>query len=280
MRAHATAMQIPTISIVTCSFQQAPFLEQAMRSVLEQDYPLEYIVMDGGSDDGSVDVIRRYARALAHWESRPDGGQTQALVKGFRHCSGDVMGWLCSDDLLLPGALQTVGAFFARHPEVSAAYGDALWIDAQGGYLRPKREMRFSRFVLMHDHNYIPQPAMFWRRSLYEQVGGLDERFDLAMDADLWERFSAVAPIVHIPAYLACMRWYPGQKTRSRRADALREDARIRSRDAHAPFGFARRLAARGLRIAAKLGAGGYGASVPEQHLDWLRRMAAWRPTP
>jgi glycosyltransferase involved in cell wall biosynthesis len=273
-------MQIPSISLVTCSYQQAPYLEQAMRSVLEQDYPaLEYVVIDGGSTDGSVPIIRKYERALTHWESGPDGGQTHALIRGFEHCSGDIMGWLCSDDLLLAGALNTVGEFFARNPEVNALYGDALWIDARGRLVRPKREMRFSRFVLLHDHNYIPQPSMFWRRSLYEQVGGLDARFDLAMDADLWERFSAIGPIEHIPAYLSCMRWYPSQKTRARRSEALREEEIIRARDverslrpAHVR---ARRLAARGLRIATKLLDGGYGARVPVQQLDWLGRMAA-----
>ena len=185
-------IETPRISVVTCSFQQASYLEQALRSVLEQAYPsLEYVVVDGGSSDGSAEIIRRHAPALAHWVSEPDGGQTQALIKGFSRCTGDVLGWLCSDDLLLPGALRTVGEFFAAHPGVAAAYGDALWIDAGGRLLRPKREIDFSRFVLLHDHNYIPQPSMFWRRSLYDAVGGLDARFDLAMDADLWERFSA-----------------------------------------------------------------------------------------
>jgi glycosyltransferase involved in cell wall biosynthesis len=253
-----------------------------MRSVLEQDYPsLEYVVIDGGSSDGSPEIIRRYARALAYWVSEPDAGQTDALIKGFQRCSGDVFGWLCSDDLLLPGALRTVGDFFARHPEVMAAYGDALWIDAEGGYLRPKREMNFSRFVLLHDHNYVPQPSMFWRRSLYEAVGGLDPRFDLAMDADLWERFSAVTRVAHIPAYLSCMRYYAQQKTRARHGDALREDAVIRARDARRattrPRQLALRLAARGLRVAAKLRAGGYAAPVPGEHLKWLRRQSASR---
>ena len=250
-----------------------------MRSVLEQDYPaLEYVVMDGGSSDGSADIIRAHAPRLAHWVSEPDGGQTDALIKGFHHCSGDILGWLCSDDLLLPGALRVVGEYFAAHPEVSAVYGDALWIDGQGRFLRPKREMAFSRFVLLHDHNYIPQPSMFWRRSLYQAVGGLDTRFDLAMDADLWERFSARARIAHLPAFLSCMRFYPNQKTRSRRNDALREDAVIRARDSRRvalrTHGAALRLCARALRVAAKLRAGGYSSRVPAEHLAWLRRMA------
>ena len=177
-----------------------------------------------------------------------------------------------------------MGEFFAAHPGVAAAYGDALWIDAEGRLLRPKREIDFSRFVLLHDHNYIPQPSMFWRRSLYDAVGGLDARFDLAMDADLWERFSASTRIARIPAYLSCMRFHPRQKTRARRADARREDALIRARDGRRalqpPLGLALRIAARGLRIAAKLRAGGYGAPVPGEHLDWLRRFATPRTAP
>ena len=249
-----------------------------MRSVLEQDFPsLEYVVIDGGSSDGSKQIIARYARALAHWESGPDDGQTHALIKGFRHCTGEILGWLCSDDLLLPGALRAVGEFFRSHPRIAAVYGDALWIDADGRFLRPKKEIDFNRFVLLHDHNYVPQPSMFWRRSLYDKVGGLDPRFELAMDADLWERFSSVTRIAHIPAFLSCMRFHAGQKTRARRPDALREDAIIRARPAQRAVPWPRRLAARGLRIAAKLRAGGYASAVPGEHIAWLRRMAEFR---
>jgi hypothetical protein len=157
---------------------------------------------------------------------------------------------------------------------VDAVYGDALWIDAAGRYLRAKREMDFSRFVLLFDHNYIPQPSMFWRRSLYEAVGGLDERFELAMDADLWERFSTRTRIAHLPVYLSCMRWYETQKTRARRADALRENALLRARESYPLRASALRLCARALRLGAKLRAGGYAARVPDAHLDWLRRVA------
>lgn len=109
----------PAISLVTCSFQQGKYLEQTLRSVLDQGYPgLEYIVIDGGSTDRSIDIIREYEPALSYWVSEPDRGQTDALVKGFRRATGEILGWLCSDDLLLPGALHAVGEFFARHPDV------------------------------------------------------------------------------------------------------------------------------------------------------------------
>ena len=274
-----TASRLPVISVVTCSFQQGSYLERTLRSVLDQGYPrLEYIVIDGGSTDESVDIIRRYQSALAYWISEPDQGQTDALIKGFARARGDICGWLCSDDLLMPGALHAVGEFFSAHPELMAVYGDALWIDAHGRLLRPKKEMAFSRFVLLHDHNYIPQPSMFWRRSLYEAVKGLDPKFDLAMDADLWERFAARTRIAHMPRYLSCMRFYPEQKTRSRKAEGRREDGAIRERAAlfasRAFTAAAFRIMARCLRVAAKAAAGGYTARVPKEQRTWLEQYA------
>ena len=271
----------PLISVVTCSYQQVRYLEQAMQSVIEQDYPrLEYIVIDGGSTDGSAKVIERYDHALAYWVSESDQGQTDGLVKGFRRATGDIHGWLCSDDLLLPGALDTVAEFFHEHPHVMAAYGDALWIDGEGRFLRAKKEMGFNRFVFLHDHNYIPQPSMFWRSSLYEAAGGLDPDFHLAMDADLWERFSLLGPIARIPRYLSCMRYYPEQKTRARRAEGRVEDLTIRARTVH-PLALQGvphkllRLLARSIRVVSKAATGGYTARVPEEHLSWLGRGAS-----
>lgn len=279
--AQMDSSRYPLISMVTCSFQQARYLDQAIRSVLEQDYPrLEYIVIDGGSTDGSDAIIRRHAGALAYWVSEKDRGQTDGLVKGFTHATGEIHGWLCSDDLLLPGALHTVASFFQSHPDVLAAYGDALWIDGNGNFLRAKKEMGFNRFVFLHDHNYIPQPSMFWRSSLYEKVGGLDPAFDLAMDADLWDRFAGLTRIERIPHYLSCMRYYPEQKTRSRKSEGRVEDQTIRARSVH-PLanrglpGKLLRMAARCIRISARAVGGGYTARVPEKHLAWLGRYAS-----
>jgi glycosyltransferase involved in cell wall biosynthesis len=272
---------LPSISLVTCSYQQARFLDATLRSVLAQAYPtLEYLVIDGGSNDGSRDIIARHAAALAYWVSEPDRGQTHALIKGFERAGGEVCGWLCSDDLLLPGALERVGSFFAAHPDVDAVYGDSVWIDADGKPLRPKREMGFNRFVFLHDYNYVPQPSMFWRRTLYDAVGGLNADFHLAMDNDLWEKFSARTRIAHMPFYLSCMRYYAQQKTNTQamRPIGTREGRSVLMRAS--PLASARPLRpvlavlARLLRIAQKGAAGGYTASVPDELIPWLHAHA------
>lgn len=270
---------LPTISLVTCSYQQARFLDATIRSVLEQDYPnLEYMIIDGASTDGSKVIIERYADSLAYWVSEPDDGQTHALVKGFSRTTGDICGWLCSDDLLLPGALQCVGEFFRDHPEVNAVFGDSIWIDADGKPIRPKREMGFNRFVFLHDFNYVPQPSMFWRRSLYESVGGLCTNFMLAMDNDLLERFSARVRIEHIPVYLSCMRYYAEQKTRSLHSRSLQESLQVVLRASPLARRPALRrvmqLTARMMRITQKALAGGYTASIPQELLPWLEKHA------
>ena len=124
---------LPKVSIVTPSFNQASFLEQTLRSVLEQDYPnLEYIVIDGGSTDGSVEIINKYADQLAYWQSQPDQGQTDAINQGFAHATGEILAWLNSDDLLLPGAVSAAVRALEEHPEAAMVYGDALLINAQG----------------------------------------------------------------------------------------------------------------------------------------------------
>ncbi|MGH8511610.1 MAG: glycosyltransferase family 2 protein [Gammaproteobacteria bacterium] len=266
---------LPSISIVTCSYQQARFLDAAIRSVIGQGYPaIEYIIIDGGSRDGSADIIARHADSLAYWVSERDNGQTDALKKGFNRASGDICGWLCSDDLLLPDALTAVGEFFRDNPNVDAVFGDALWIDENGNPIRPKREMGFNGFVFLHDHNYIPQPSMFWRRRLYDEVGGLNERFHLAMDTDLWARFANKTRIAHIPRYLSSMRFYSEQRTRSLRPASQLEDLMIRTRGSSlARITLLRPVlhaVARILRALNKAAAGGYGARVPEALLPWL----------
>jgi glycosyltransferase involved in cell wall biosynthesis len=205
----------PQISIVTPSFNQAAFLPRTIESVLQQNYPqLEYIVQDGGSHDNSVEVLRRYAKRLTHWASRPDGGQSNAINLGFARSTGSIMGWLNSDDMLLPGALACIAEFFQRHPEIDVVYGSRVIVDAHdreiGRWLLPAHDDALLRWV-----DYVPQETLFWRRDIWERSGGyIDETFHFAMDWDLLLRFQdARAKFACIPRYLGAFRVTEGTKT-------------------------------------------------------------------
>jgi glycosyltransferase involved in cell wall biosynthesis len=222
---------LPKISVVVPSFNQAKYLEQTLRSILDQQYPnLELIVIDGGSKDESPDIIRKYEQQIQFWCSEPDGGQTQGIIKGFSLATGEILCFLNSDDLFEPGALREVGEYFARHPEADAVYGNALWIDADGKALRPQKEIPFNRFIWLHTYNYIPGMSMFWRRTIYDRAGGLNPSFQLSFDADLWIRFSDRGTIRHVARQWSRMRFYPEQKNRRLREQSDREDMLIRSR--------------------------------------------------
>jgi glycosyltransferase involved in cell wall biosynthesis len=223
----------PFISIVTPSYNQAPFLERTIRSVREQDYPrLEHIVQDGGSTDATPAVLERYAAFLTHAESAPDRGQAHALNLGFRHATGEILAYLNSDDLLLPGALAYVARYFAAHADVDAVYSHRLIIDAD--------DREVGRWVLPpHDddvllwEDYVPQETLFWRRRVWERVGArLDESFEFALDWDLLVRFrQAGAKFARLPRFLAAFRVHPQQKTSARRLDlGVPETQRIRAR--------------------------------------------------
>jgi glycosyltransferase involved in cell wall biosynthesis len=222
---------LPKISVVVPSFNQAKYLELTIRSILDQDYPdLELIVIDGGSKDESANIIRKYERHMKFWCSEPDGGQTQGIIKGLSHATGEILCFLNSDDLFEPGVLREVGEYFTQHPDADAVYGNALWIDAEGKALRPQKEIPFNRFIWLHTYNYIPGMSMFWRRTIYDRAGGLNPAFQLAFDADLWIRFSDHGTIKHVARQWSRMRFYPEQKNRRLREQSDREDMLIRSR--------------------------------------------------
>lgn len=224
-------MSLPTISVVVPSLNQGAFIDATLQSILGQRYPnLELIVIDGGSKDESVEVIRKYASSISYWISEPDAGQTDALIKGFSRAVGDIQCWINSDDQMANKSMFQVAEFFKRRPNAEAVFGDTAWIDWHGRLLRVQREIPFNRFIWLHTYNYIPCMSMYWRRSLYERVGGLDARFDLAMDADLWSRFADVTRIHHVRHVWSYQRFYAEQKNVRLRDVTEKEDELIRGR--------------------------------------------------
>lgn len=207
-------MPLPLVSIITPSYNQAPFLETTMRSVLDQDYPrVEYIVVDGGSTDGSLEIIRRYEEHLAAWVSEPDEGQTDAINKGFSMATGDILAWLNSDDTYQPHAVSEAVAFLEHHPEVGMVYGDTNFIDENGRVLGKFNAQQTSYQRLRRGGVYIPQPASFWRAALWDAVGPLDTSFYFAMDYDLWVRFAKISELRYVPRSWANFRVYGDAKS-------------------------------------------------------------------
>lgn len=205
---------LPLVSIVTPSFNQARFLEDTIQSVLGQSYPrLEYIIVDGGSSDGSLEIIQRYAHRLAWWVSEADQGQTDAINKGFARASGEILAWLNSDDVYLPGAVAEAVEVLQSHPEAGMVYGDADLIDENGLAIGqfPARQTDYAR--LRRGYVHIPQQAAFFRASLWNRVGPLDPTFYFAMDYDLWVRLAKLAPLLYHPRRWASFRLHGGGKS-------------------------------------------------------------------
>jgi glycosyltransferase involved in cell wall biosynthesis len=223
---------LPKISVVLPSFNQAKYLELTLRSIIEQDYPnLELIVIDGGSKDESPAIIRKYQEHMKFWCSEPDGGHPEGIIKGFSHATGEILCFLNSDDLFEMNTLREVGEYFAGHPQIDVVYGDSLWIDANGSPLRKFKEIPFNRFLWMYTYNYLPSMSIFWRRGIYDRVGGVMTTYRLAFDADLWIRFSdAGARFGHVRRPWSRMRFYPEQNGRRFREQSDRDDLDMRSR--------------------------------------------------
>jgi glycosyltransferase involved in cell wall biosynthesis len=203
---------LPKITVITPSYNQGQFLEQTIKSVLEQDYPdLEYIIMDGGSTDNSVEIIKRYEQYLAYWQSQPDGGQSAAINEGFRRASGEILCWLNSDDQFCPGTLKAVGQYFNDHPDGEWVSGHLEFRDLTGGktfirQARPNQNWRIVNFwAYGHEGGaFFPQPSTFWRKSLWERAGGyVREDRPNSMDYELWLRFCNLAEARILPQVLA-----------------------------------------------------------------------------
>ncbi len=226
---------LPKISIITPSYNQAEYLEQSIQSVLEQGYPnLEYMIFDGGSTDGSIEIIRRYEKHLAFWESAPDNGQSHAINKGLRRASGDLVAWMNSDDYYLPGAFAAVAD---KYLETAAGgenapgfyFGAGLRVDRDGqriGDFWPHTPV-FDYGALIYGYDYILQPTVFIRRSALDAVGLLDEGLEYCMDYDLWIRLAGRFPAAVIDHAVAASREYRETKSLSGGIGRCAEIARV-----------------------------------------------------
>ena len=222
-----TASKKLSISIITPSFNQAAYLKQTMDSVLSQGIPgMEYVVIDGGSTDGSVDLIRAYEDRLTFWLSEKDRGQADAVNKGAARTNGEIIGWLNSDDLYLPGALQKAVNYLAAHPEVDAVYGDVLSIDADGKLMNVMRFDQYSAEDLM-SFRVISQPGVFFRRSAWEKAGGLDLSYHYLLDHHLWLRMISQGKFAYLPEPLAAARFHAEAKNRAHTEDFGKEAYRL-----------------------------------------------------
>lgn len=204
----------PLLSVVTPSFNQARFLESTILSVLSQDYArLEYIVVDGGSTDGSRAILEKYSSRLAWWVSEPDAGQTDAINKGFAHAHGDVLAWLNSDDTWLPGTASSAVRALDRFPDCGLVYGGANLIAADDRIIGSFPAAQTSYRLLRQGYVHIPQQAAFFRGDLWRQVGPLDPSMYFAMDYDLWLRIARRAPVQYVPEKWANFRLHDEAKT-------------------------------------------------------------------
>lgn len=204
---------LPKVTIVTPSLNQAKYLEATISSVLNQDYPnIEYIIIDGGSTDGSVDIIKKFQDKLAYWVSEPDGGQSSAINKGFKHAKGEIFNWLNSDDLLMPSAVKIAVYYLMNNPDIGMVYGDRITIDEKGNFLALAEAASFNPKLMMYNLK-IPQETVFFRRKYWLEVNGVDEELRYCMDYDLWVKFNKVTQIYHIPFVLGAYRNHPYSKS-------------------------------------------------------------------
>lgn len=220
---------LPLVSVVTPSYNQAKFIEETIKSVVEQNYPnIEYIIVDGGSDDGSVEIIKSYAKKykFIKWISEKDRGQSHAINKGFFLAKGELMAWINSDDTYFPRVISKIVDFFNKNPGCKFLYGNAMYMDEYGKKMFKYPVQSFCDDTLSKKC-FICQPAAFWRREVYEKIGKIDEDLDFCIDYDYWIRISDKFHPCYIKVFLASSRMYPANKTIKFRGEAFREAAKI-----------------------------------------------------
>ncbi len=208
-------MNSPKISIITPSYNQGQFIEDTILSVINQNYPnLEYIIIDGGSTDNTVNIIKKYEHYLAYWTSEKDNGQSEAINKGFKKATGEIVGWINSDDFFMPGAFSKVANCFAMNKELDFINGYSLLIDEHTNILSNHFIIKQKKWYARHGIYYISQPAMFWKRKIFDKIGFLREDFHALMDRELLIRIlSNDFKIGHLGKILAAFRMHNASKS-------------------------------------------------------------------
>lgn len=270
------------VSIITPSYNQAKYLEQTIQSVLQQDYPrIEYIVMDGASSDGSVEIIKKYARQLTYWESQPDKGQADAINKGFARATGDIVAWLNSDDYYLPGTISKAVQAFEQNPDVVLVYGNMLAVDEHGQTFNTLTYQPLTLEDLLC-FQIIGQPAVFMRRSALQKTQGLDLTFHFLLDHLLWIQIAKQGKILHVHQTWSAARYHAEAKNVAKAAEFGREAFRILESIAQD-----KDLAATLLRIDRRAHASAYrvdaryllDGGLPNQALQaWFRALVIYPP--
>jgi GT2 family glycosyltransferase len=217
----------PLVSIVTPSYNQAPYLEQTIQSVLGQDYPhIEYMVIDGGSTDNSVEIIQKHADRLAYWVSEKDSGQAEAINKGFARANGEILAWLNSDDYYMLNTVSVAVRCFEQNPDVAMVYGDMLAVDGNGQTINVLRykQLTLQDFLCFQ---IVGQPSVFFRRAAFEKAGPLETSFHFMLDHQLWIRLAQQGRLLHVPQVWSAARYHAGAKNRARAAEFGREAFRV-----------------------------------------------------
>jgi len=208
-------MNLPRITVVTPSFNQVTYLPETIKSVLNQNYPnLEYIIIDGASTDGSVDIIKEYESHLSYWCSEKDAGQSDAIMKGFFKSTGELFAWVNSDDVLFPGSLNRIAQRYQQRKKPDIITGNVIYIDSEGKIRRFVRIPPQGRFFFYRGVWHVSAPVVFFRSALFREVGGLNLQYHLCMDLDVWARMmNANVRVAHIKEYMGGFRWHEASRS-------------------------------------------------------------------